>query len=223
MRNKDLFFCFLFVTSFFVAKVSFADVVNPEYFTATCNPNEVEVTCSWSRSNMYAPVVDECKVYENRPGYRYLVGEGHTFGGSTKYCFDSSKATGEQTVNFYPSRFLRTYPLLLAITLLFEVPVFMLFGLKTKRDLLFVIFANLISTLFLYISTAVLAFGGIMGILLLEAGVIIIEFLILRVALKIVKTKRLVLSVIVVNLISGVIGTAVLALVSYYLLKLPFI
>lgn len=66
---------------------SYADLVNPEFYTKKCNDGEIRVTCNYRRETINGPFVENtCTQYEDNPDYYFLTGEGHTFGGTNVYC-----------------------------------------------------------------------------------------------------------------------------------------
>ena len=205
MKRWILYLISYFLLLFFIfPKQIFADVPNPEYFTAKCNPDEVEVECSYSQTGFGAPMKGECLKYENNPSYRFLSGTGSTFGGSRKYCFKPISTIA------IIAHHVKSFSPLFVITILFEVPVFFIFGLRTTKALFSVLLANFISVTLFYSATIVLPFGGILILLLMELGVIALESTIIKIRLKQVGWKRIVVSALIANIVSATAGNVAL-------------
>ncbi|MCR4264514.1 MAG: hypothetical protein NUV98_07435 [Candidatus Roizmanbacteria bacterium] len=212
--KKFLMNIFLFLLLFiFFPETASADLVNPEYYTKTCSPGEVEVECSYKSTQPFGPTTyDECAKYKNDPDYRYLVEEGHSFGGSQKYCF---KAVSPVAFFLYH---VKTLLPLLFITLLLEVPLFLLFVRKGRKALLAVLFANLVSVPLLYLITIFLPFSGYMLVIFLELLVVIFEALFIKRMLNEIMFKKLITYSFVANAVSAIFGSAVLLFISALLL-----
>lgn len=191
---------------FFYPSKALADVINPAYFTASCNPGETEIECSWTRNSISGPIKDGCTKYKNNPNYRYLEGTGSTFGGENKYCF--KPVSTNNLVMFYLKEFL----FLFTITFLIELPIFILHGLRSKKAILSVTTANLISTFFLYLATITLPFSGFLPLLAMELAVIAFEVIIIKNSLKNISLRKIMISVLVANIVSATLGTFFLRL-----------
>lgn len=64
-----------------------ADLINPEYQTKICKPGETEVIATYQSKTPFGPRTnDETARYAHNPEYYELAAEGHSFGGSIKYC-----------------------------------------------------------------------------------------------------------------------------------------
>lgn len=95
-----------------------------------------------------------------------------------------------------------------AFTLVFELPILYAFGFHTGKALVAALFVNLISVTFLHLSTIVFEWN----ILLMELIVVLIEIVILKLWLgKLLSFGKLVLAVVVANLVSGLVGSLIIA------------
>lgn len=206
-REKFLSYMFLaFLFLFFPPKAVLADIPNPGYFTAKCNPSEIEVECSYKSKEPFGPkIYNECAKYENNPNYRFLEGTGSSFGGRQKFCF---KAVSSKDFIVYH---IKTLLPLLLITLTLEVPIFFIFGFKGKKALLALLFANLISVSSSYLATVFLPQGFI---LVLELMIIIFEGIFIKFWLKEIKLRRILLCSFTANIVSAIFGSVIINCIS---------
>lgn len=87
VTQLSLSFGILILSFVFSIQYVYADVMNQDFLTMKCNPDEEEVVCSYSSEEPFGPrTSDGCKNYANNPDYRYLVSHGSSFGGEEKYC-----------------------------------------------------------------------------------------------------------------------------------------
>ncbi len=85
-KKLSIVFSVLIITLISAAHVS-ADVANPQFSTKKCKPGEKEVTATYSSDKPFGRRThDETKKYANNPNYYELTAEGHSFGGTIKYC-----------------------------------------------------------------------------------------------------------------------------------------
>lgn len=180
-----------------------ADLVNPEYYSKKCNPGEIEVKCSYNSEDPFGPTTyDGCLDYKNNPNYRYLVGEGHSFGGKSIYCFKPQNST-----QFISSIFSKTAPQLLG-TLLIELSIFVLVGFRRKTDILFVSLANILSVLG-FTAIGLTTQLGFIQILIAELLVIVFEvFFILKTTHR--SLGSVVGATVTANILSATLGTILL-------------
>lgn len=201
---------FLFIISLFFIifisppRLAFADLVNPNYFTAKCNFGEIEVECSWSRTSLSSPINDGCTRYEKNPNYRFLEGEGHTFGGSQKFCYKAVSA------GYFISYHAKALLPLLLITLLLEIPIFFVVVLRGHKALFTVLFANLISVPLFYITTIFLPFRGFTILIVMELIVIVFEALFVKRMLKEIGFRKILVYSFVANAVSAILGGVIL-------------
>ncbi len=199
-----MFLSFLFL--FFLPKVVLADVPNPDYFTAKCNPIEIEIECSYKSKEPFGPkIYNECAKYENNPNYRFLEGTGSSFGGRQKFCF---KAVSSKDFIVYH---IKTLLPLLLITLILEIPVFFIFGFKGKKALFALLFANLISVPSFYLATVFLPQGFI---LVLELMIIIFEGIFIKFWFKEIKLRRILLCSFTANIVPAIFGSVIINCIS---------
>ncbi len=190
-------------------KIAYADLINPEYYSKTCKPGEMEIQCSYKSTQPFGPkTYNECAKYENNPAYKYLTGEGHSFGGRSKYCY---KATSIENYLVYH---IRTLLPLLLITLLLEIPLFLLMISKTRKGLLTVVLANLISVPLLYIATVLLPFTGFLLMLTMELTVIIFETLFIKFIYQDARFGKVLTYSFFANITSAIFGNVLLNLIS---------
>ena len=185
-----------------------ADVPNPDYFTAKCNAGEIEVECRWSRSSIDSPIKNGCASYENDPSYRSLTGIGSTFGGSKRFCF---KAV---SVSDSISHHVATLLPLLSITLLIELPIFFVLGVRNRKALLAVLAANLISVPLLYLATILLPLTGFTTLIVMELIVIIFEAVFIKTILKEIGIRKLLMYSFIANAVSAILGSVLLNIVN---------
>lgn len=181
-----------------------ADIPNPNYFTAKCNSDEIEIECSWSRASLNSPINDSCNRYKKNPNYRFLEGTGSTLGGSQKFCF---KAISPSEFIGYHTKILLP-PVL--ITLLLELPLFLIMISRNRKALFAVITANLISVSLFYLATVFFPFTGFPILLVLELIVIIFEAIFIKYLLKELRFRRILIYSFIANTISAIFGTVIL-------------
>lgn len=209
LLNIVLFFLFFI----FFLKPAYSDVISPEYFNKTCFPSEMEVECSYSSTQPFGDrTYDECAKYVNNPNYRYLVGAGHSLGGGiNKYCF---KAVSTVDFIFYH---IKTLLPILLITLLLEIPIFLVFGFKGRRALLAVLSANLISLPLLYLATIFIPYSvftvSVLTVLIMELLVVIFEAVFIKMILKEFSFKKILIYSFVANALSVILGGALLNII----------
>lgn len=190
-------------------RIALADLVNPDYFTKTCAPGEIEFECDYRSNTPFGPkIYDECTKYENNPNYTFLVGEGHSFGGSQKYCF-KALSLGD-SINYHITVLL---PLIL-ITLLLEIPLFLIMISKNRKALLTVLFANLISIPLLYFATTFLPFSGLVMLIVMELIVVIFEAIFIKLTLKELTFKKVLIYSFTANAVSAILGSIVLKIIT---------
>ncbi len=185
----------------FLPKETFADIINPDYLTARCDPGELKVHCSYSSRGPF----DECAKYENNPNYRFLVGTGSTFGGSKIFCF---KAVSTSAFITYHAKAI--LPLLL-ITLCLETPLFLIFGFRSRKALLAILFANLISVPLFYTATVSLPFSGLIVLVIMELTVIVFEAILIKFMLKENRFKKIFIYSATANAVSAILGSALVS------------
>ncbi len=201
-----LFACFVYFT--FFGKVS-ADIPNPEFFTKHCNRFELEVQCSYSSDSSNL----NCMFYRQNPNFRFLTADGHVSvtkdgpvsSGTEKYCFKVSSLQAwiqYEMTKVIPSIFL---------TILIEIPLFIVFISKKRRPIAIVTLLNIISVTALHLILASVSTTSIPLILLLEIGVIVFEIWGVLTFAKVGKPKQITLFVIGANIASAVLGTLLLA------------
>lgn len=209
--NKLLFNLILvFLIFVFFPQLVFADVVNPNYFTAKCKPGEIEVECSWGRTTLNSPINNRCVRYEKNPNYRFLEGTGSTFGGRQKFCF-KTVSTG----NFISYHVKAVLPLIL-ITLLLEIPIFFVLVVRDRRALFTVLSANVISVSLFYLATILLQLlllTKFTQLIIMELAVIAFEAVFIKLMLKEIRFKKILIYSFVANFISAVLGNILLNLV----------
>ena len=212
--KKFLLNIFLVLLLFiFLPKPASADLVNPEYYIKTCSPGEMEVQCRYESTQPFGPkTYNECAKYENNPNYRFLVGEGHSFGGSQKYCFKAA-LTGD-FIGYYIKVLL---PLLL-ITLLLEIPIFLVFGFRGRRALFTVLSTNLISVPLFNLATIFLPFSGLVALIIMELIVVIFEAVFIKLMLKEIAFRRILIYSFVANAVSAILGYVILRIISGFLM-----
>lgn len=185
----------------FLPSPVFADVLNPDYFTNRCDHGEIEVSCSYRSKEPFGPkTYNECAKYENNPNYRFLVGTGSSFGGSEKFCFKAVSAT--ESINYHVKAILP----LLFITLFLEIPLFLIFGFRSRRFLFVIFLANLISVPLFYLATIFLPFSGFITLIVMELIVIIFEAMFIKLVLKEVQFKKILTYSLVANTVSAILG-----------------
>lgn len=195
-----IFLAFLFIFSTPVR----ADIANPDYFSLHCNRNEIEATCRWSRASFDSPMINGCAHYENNPDYRFLTGTGGTFGGDQKYCFVPSSLVS--LIDYH----LRTLAPIFFTTLLFEMPVFLLFGFRGRRAILSILAANFISVPLFYLATIWLPFTGFYALCAMEIIIVIFETLFIRYQVKTYSFEKVFLSTLAANAVSAIFGSTLL-------------
>lgn len=195
-----LLFFSIFLFSF-PSKID-ADILNPEYMDATCNSGEVMIEC---QNGHWYPIrgKNECIKYENNSSYRFL-GEDH---GTSKYCYTNS--TSNQSFNL--PKYVISLLSLIFVTILFELPIFLIFGFRSGQNIRQIIIANLISVITLNLLTGNLPYSSLLIVVLLELGVIVFESIFLAKTVKSNRTAHLVASTVVANVISATLGYAVYA------------
>lgn len=199
---SGIFAVYLFF--FFFPKITFADVPNPSYLNAKCNPDEIEVICRWGRDSLGSPVKSECARYENNPNYRFLDGTGSTFGGSREFCFKAVSTSDFIIYHF------KAVLMLLFITLLFEIPIFLILVSKNRRALQAVLSANLISVLLFYFITVILSLSGLVMLIVMELVVIIFEALFIKLILNEIGFGKILRYSIIANMASAILGSVLL-------------
>lgn len=194
----------LFIGAF--PKSAYADLVNPEYYIKKCGAGEIEVSCTYRSEEPDGPLTyNGCSPYKNNPNYRFLVGEGHSFGGGSKYCFKS--ASPFQLVK---NVILRTLPQLLG-TLIIELSVFYLLGFRSKRDLTTITLVNTVSV-FAFAAVGITIQMNVLSILVAE--VLITAFETLVISKGIHKPLKLVAkTTVVANILSAILGSFGLLLI----------
>jgi hypothetical protein len=125
---------------------------------------------------------------------------------------------GHQTLLFHIAKFVIT----LFVALLFELPIFWLFGLRKKKEFLVIALANVISVLLFYIfrvattdyrpSSATLVGELYLQIFIAELIVVCFEAIFLKIILKKISFKKLILIVLIANIISGTFGSVLVNL-----------
>ena len=193
----------------FIPKPVIADVPNPNYLTARCNPGEIKVDCSYKSKEPFGPkTYNECAKYENNPNYRFLEGTGSSFGGSQKFCFRAVSTS--DFVGYH----LKTLLPLVLITLLLEIPLFLMMISKSRKALLTVLFANLISVPLLYIATTFLPFTGIIVLIVMESIVVVFEAVFIKLILKEIGFRKILIYSFAANALSAVFGSLILNIIS---------
>jgi len=191
-----------------------ADIINPEYYTKKCLPGEIEIECRWQTEEPFGPpIYDECAKYRNNPDFRFLEGEGSSYGGRSKYCLKPS-------LNIYSTALaIKILLQLLLITLLMEIPIFLIFGFRSLKAIFVILLANLISlplfnllAYFLAIFLSSLAFARPIVLIIVELLVIIFEAKFIEFNLKDVKLKRVLISSFIANTISAMCGKIALTI-----------
>ena len=204
MNNKLLI---LIILGLLIGNLAYADLINPEYLTKKCPAGKIEKKCSYSTKLPFGPVtITDCDQYENNPKCSYLVGQGSSYGGSKRYCCDIG-FQGEVIKNFNVGKFI----LLLFFTLLFEIPIFLIFKFRSKKSFIVVFFANLISVL--AFSFANLWLGGIIFVLFAELLIFIFEAIFISFFLSKQGIKRIIFATLLANIISAIFGTYILSLI----------
>jgi len=200
----NIFLILLIFISF--PKPASADSVNPEYFSKTCPPGEREVQCNYRSTQPFGPrTYNECAKYENNPNYRFLVGEGHSFGGIEKYCFRPI-STGSFIIHH-----LRVLLPLLLTTFALEIPIFLVFGFRGRKSLFTLLSANLISVTLFYFTT--LSFSGYTLLILMELFVILFEAIFIKLILKDVGLRKILIYSFIANAVSAIFGSAILRVI----------
>lgn len=201
--KKYLFFIFL-VLDLIVANFVFADVVPPEYLFLRCPTDKIEVTCSELIEMLFISGMENCKNYKINPSCKILKSHNRT----DTYCCEPDF---ENLPRYYLIK-IQDFVFVLLITLLFELSVFWLFGLRKKRELFMIFLANFVSLLAFYISS--FWFSGLNYILISELIIIIFEIIFFKKTLKEFGTRKIALATIVANFVSATIGTFLGLLIS---------
>ena len=210
LRRISLIFLAIIAFFFSSSNSVFADVFNPRYFNSKCNSGEAEVECSYRSEKPYGPkIYNGCILYENNPNYRYLAGEGHSFGGSLKYCLKAELTI--TSIGYH----IRSISLQLVFTLLLELPLLLLMIREEprKKVLLTTISANLISIALFYLVTLFLPASGLLLLVVMELVVIIFETIFIKIFLKKVGFKKILIYSFVANLFSATVGSVLLKVV----------
>ncbi len=240
--SKLLIFFMLFLLSSFNVKADVIPPEYFEKKCAI-NETEVQCTYR-SEKPFGPRTYDGCSNYANNSNYRYLTGSGSSFGGTEKYCtglgpystitpsviltftptptniisptipqeeqIDDSTIT-PKSINSLPF----TNPLIyLLVTILFEIPVFFIFGYKKKKEIVVILLANISSVLAFLLSGFYFTYN-VPQIIIAEIAIIIFEFLIIAYLTENSYRKTLLLTILV-NLFSALFGTALLVWISYY-------
>lgn len=194
---------FLFISPKFVS----ADMTNPDYFTSSCDLDEIEVECVIDVGNPYPRTFsifyNACDKYEKSPNYRFL----DSTHGTGKYCYKSTSV-----VAFVKYHMKKLFPLLL-ITLLIELPIFLIFRFKNIKNISVVILANLISIPLFYVVTIVTPFKGLNPLIFMELVVVIFEAILIKFFLKGVSFKKVLVYSFAANFASAFIGILIINLV----------
>lgn len=208
--KKLLLYIFLFLLIFiFSPKTASADIINPDYYSKTCPPGEIEVQCSYKSDTPFGPrTFDECKKYENNPNYKFLDANGHSFGGSQKFCF---KAVSTDDFIVYH---LKTLLPLILITLLLEVSIFLIIISRSRKALFTALSANLISISLLYLATIILPFTGFTALIVMELIVVIVEAVFIKLMLKDISFRRIFVYSFVANAMSAFFGSWLLNIIN---------
>jgi hypothetical protein len=208
MKNFLLFSFLLLFFFLFSSNSVYADLVNWEFHSAKCQPGERMVSCDWRSNEPFGQKnSDSCRQYKNNPNYRYLSSEGHSFGGSSKYC---ERYT---LIGFFTG-----YIMSLVGTLIFEIPIFSLFKtFRSKKSIFALILANVVSMfVFLlfqrFVPFLIPQFGSESILtywlfLIFECLVIILEAYIIKIYFAEIELKKIIFPVFLSNLISATIGS----------------
>lgn len=206
--SKYLLF-FILLSFVFLLPVSVkADVVDPLYWTKVCAPGEVMVECNYKSEEPFGlRTYDDCAQYKYSTNYRYLAGEGHSLGGSEKYCVKPSDDALFKNFEI----FFRSFIWLLLITLIIEFIFLFLVGVVTKwKTILVFIWANVLSLFTItavnftvYPSDQVLKY---LVILIEEISVVLFEFWFIAKFQKDQSPRRIFICVLIANIMSFVLG-----------------
>jgi len=199
---------FLSILLFLTANSVSADEISPEWLNLVCPPGMVEETCSSHSEEPFGPEIsNDCDKYENNYQCTYLVGNCSSFGCMYRYCcqpgFDSDQISPSSISTIQYS--LAGMFIGLFATLLLELPIFLLFGFRNKRSLLFITLANVISVSFFHIAGSLM--NGLIFIIAGEIIIFIFEVVFLTFTLKKFLLKRIILATLTANVASAVIGT----------------
>lgn len=215
IRIIALFFLLLIVTAF--APPAYADIPLPEYVNAKCDIGEQMIECQNS-PGLYAfgnpgnldrnayinsllfSSINKCQKYDNNPSYRKLASDAH---GVAKYCYKNSQNFSQTLLMYFFYYFLAVL-----ITVIFELPIYLKLGHKSKDNIKQILLINAITVVALNLSLRFFLplYGGLIKILFLELIVIFIEGLYLNTRLRI---NSLVASLLIsawANIFSATIG-----------------
>lgn len=190
-----------------------ADIVLPEYVNAKCNPNEILVDCDTgqrfypSSTFQNLTAINTCKQYENNPKARFIAASK----GSAKYCYREVSLAG---ISVYHLRNLVT---LIITTIIFELAIFYLFGLRSKKVWLAIILVNILSVSLFYFANIFLLPASPITTLIGELFVVFFEFIILKIILTEFSFLRIFISTLIANITSATAGSLILMLVKSYL------
>ena len=198
---KKIIVFLLLSSGLLISNLVSADVVNPDYLITQCPLNKLQRECFYSSKEAFeSETKSDCEVYENNSSCEFLAGTGSSFGGQRRYCcepgFKNASSSGISQIEHFGS--------VLLLTLLLELPVFLIFGFREKKALLAIALANLISVSAFYAANFWLS--GIGFILISELAIIIFEIIFLATILKGNKIKKIILATLTANLVSAIIG-----------------
>ncbi len=201
---------------FFIPSIVRADIPNPDFLNAQCPNGEQLIECDTGfRLNPNASrLPNQCLFYENNPSYQSLSVQSQWGGtvdqdhGQRKYCYHP--ASSLEGLTYHGKRLL----LLLAVTILLELPIYYRFGFKSKNNLLQVILANLISLPTFYLISLVSPIHSFVVLLALEIAVIFFEAMFLYNLNKVLGLKKVLLSAIVANAFSAIVGSFIVSIIN---------
>lgn len=192
------------------SQLAMADVTHPSFYTKSCEPSEIEVSCYYRTLNPFGEpyLYNTCKKYEDDPNYYYLSGSGSSYGGMMRFCF---KATSTQAlIQFHVQKRLSQIVPALIINLLLEIPIFLIILPRNKKSLLAILLANVISLTLFYTIMAILPFSSIFLLIIMEIFVVFFEALFIKNFTKFSNIKTLLKHSLLANLLSATIGSILL-------------
>lgn len=213
MKTRVILLLVFFTCFLFLVKEVNADVINPEYYTKKCSSGELEITCSYKSIEPFGPkTYNECAPYENNPKYRFLTGNGHSFGGSSKYCYSSGSIIPDAT--YLISKIFPAF----VVTFFLELVVFYISGFRTKKDILGVLIVNLVSVFFAnwIISFIFISLNKILFTLIVEILIIIFEAFFWKFWVPKTNSARIIKTVVIANLTSFVLGTIIFSILQMF-------
>jgi len=162
-----LFLIIAFIWFFSLVPIAFADLVNYDFINSTCKPGEQWISCTNYIKSTDLVTTDNCKKLELDPHYTLLTEKSSILGGERTYCYREMSSS-----EFFPQYLSRLYKFigeviapLVFLTVILELPVFFALGLRTKKQLMSVIFVNFITVPLINVTLFLIPIGGLMMLL----------------------------------------------------------